>query len=314
MSANNEDLEGASNIMMYCAACGIGGAGDIKLKNCTACNLVRYCSVKCQKEHRPKHKKECKKRAAELRDEILFKQPESRDLGDCPICCIPLPINALGSTLMACCCKMVCNGCNIANQMREVQDSLENKCPFCRHPAPYNEKETKINLMRRIEVNDPVAMRQMGQFCYDEGDYSGAFEYFSKAAELGNAVAHYLLSVMYHEEKVKMDEKKKMYHSEQAAMGGNPFARKNLANIEWKRGRKLRAVKHGIIGAKLGDDDALKSLKLAYGMGLVSKEDFAAALRGHQTAVNATKSPAREAAEAYYQMKMKKKEETAELR
>mmetsp|Transcript_8934 Transcript_8934/g.15178 ORF Transcript_8934/g.15178 Transcript_8934/m.15178 type:complete len:93 (-) Transcript_8934:217-495(-) len=81
MSAN-EDLEGASNMMMYCAACGIAGADDIKLKKCTACKSVRYCGVKCQKEHRPKHKKECKNRAAELRDEILFKQPESRDLGD----------------------------------------------------------------------------------------------------------------------------------------------------------------------------------------------------------------------------------------
>eukprot|EP00984_Skeletonema_dohrnii_P035791 scaffold35973_cov122-Skeletonema_dohrnii-CCMP3373.AAC.2 len=32
------------------------------------------------------HKKECKKRAAEFRDELLFKQPESCHEGDCPIC------------------------------------------------------------------------------------------------------------------------------------------------------------------------------------------------------------------------------------
>eukprot|EP00984_Skeletonema_dohrnii_P025896 scaffold15127_cov87-Skeletonema_dohrnii-CCMP3373.AAC.2 len=307
MSAN-EDLEGASNIMMYCAACGIGGAGDIKLKNCTACNLVRYCSVKCQKEHRPKHKKECKKRAAELRDEILFKQPESSDLGDCPICCIPLPIDSQYSTLMACCCKLVCNGCNIANQIREIQESIENKCPFCRHPAPDNKKEAKKNLMRRIEVNsnDPAAMRQMGQFCSKEGDHRGAFEYWSKAAELGNAGAHHLLSIMYDRgEGVKKDEKKVVFHLEQAAIGGNPFARSNLAKIETLNGRKERAVKHLIIAANLGDDDALESLKLAYGKGLISKEDFAAALRGHQAAVNATKSPEREAAEAYFQWQEK---------
>eukprot|EP00985_Skeletonema_marinoi_P020739 scaffold12407_cov112-Skeletonema_marinoi.AAC.1 len=46
---------------------------------------------------------------------------------------------------------------NAANQMRELQESLEKKCPFCRHPAPDDEKEVKINLMRRIEVNDPAA-------------------------------------------------------------------------------------------------------------------------------------------------------------
>jgi hypothetical protein len=35
--------------------------------------------------------------------------------------------------------------------------------------------------MKRIEANDPVAICQMGNMRYREGDYSGAFEYFSKA-------------------------------------------------------------------------------------------------------------------------------------
>jgi TPR repeat protein len=91
-----------------------------------------------------------------------------------------------------------------------IQESIENKCPFCRHPAPDNYEEVKINLMRRIEVNDPAAMRQMGQFCYIEGDHRGAFEYCSKAAELGNAGAHYLLSFMYDKgEGVEKDKKRK---------------------------------------------------------------------------------------------------------
>ena len=51
---------------------------------------IRYCGVKCQRDHRPKHKKECKKRAGKLRDEVvLFKQPESSCFGNCPICCVP---------------------------------------------------------------------------------------------------------------------------------------------------------------------------------------------------------------------------------
>ena len=36
---------------------------------------------------------ERRKRAAVLRDELLFKQPESSHLGDCPICCLPLPLD-----------------------------------------------------------------------------------------------------------------------------------------------------------------------------------------------------------------------------
>jgi hypothetical protein len=38
---------------------------------------------------------------------------------------------------------------------------------------------------------------------------------------------------------------------EEAAIGGNPFARHNLALIEMKNGRPERAVKHYIIAANL---------------------------------------------------------------
>ena len=47
-----------------CAAC---GKADENLKACTACRLVKYCNRECQIAHRSKHKKECRKRAAELK-------------------------------------------------------------------------------------------------------------------------------------------------------------------------------------------------------------------------------------------------------
>jgi TPR repeat protein len=47
--------------------------------------------------------------------------------------------------------------------------------------------------MKRVEANDPAAMCQMGFRRYDEGDYSGAFEYYTKAAGLGYIKAHYQL-------------------------------------------------------------------------------------------------------------------------
>jgi hypothetical protein len=43
-----------------CASCGIAAVDDVTLKKC-ACDLVKYCSVACQKNHRPQHKKLCKK-------------------------------------------------------------------------------------------------------------------------------------------------------------------------------------------------------------------------------------------------------------
>eukprot|EP00985_Skeletonema_marinoi_P029740 scaffold28937_cov149-Skeletonema_marinoi.AAC.1 len=119
-----------------CASCGIAKVDDIKLMECATCDLVKYCSDECKQDHKSQHKKACKNRAAELRDELLFKQPESTDLGDCPICCLPLPLDLSKSALTACCSKVICNGCDRANQVREIQGKLERKCPFCRKHAP----------------------------------------------------------------------------------------------------------------------------------------------------------------------------------
>eukprot|EP00984_Skeletonema_dohrnii_P025341 scaffold14465_cov77-Skeletonema_dohrnii-CCMP3373.AAC.3 len=82
-----------------CASCSCGIAeaevGDVKLTKCDAdCKLVRYCSGSCQRDHRPFHEAMCKNQVAKLRDELLFAQPESSHLGDCPICFLPLALDA----------------------------------------------------------------------------------------------------------------------------------------------------------------------------------------------------------------------------
>ncbi len=70
------------------------------------------------------------------------------------------------------------------------------------------------------------------------------------------------------------------------------------AAIEQQNGREVeRRVKHLIIAANLGHSQSIQALKTCYKDGLVSKADFATALRGHQAAVDATKSPQREAGE-----------------
>src|SRR6056300_1075619 len=103
-----------------CASCGITAVDDIKLKKCDGgCDLVKYCSDECQEKHREQHEGACKKssinrmkdkiasnRAAVrnkslltlelfsnrllLRDRDLFTQSDSSNIGDCPICCLPL--------------------------------------------------------------------------------------------------------------------------------------------------------------------------------------------------------------------------------
>ena len=282
-----------------CASCGIAEDDDVKLRKCTACYLVKYCGIECQKDHRKQHKRACKKRAAELRDEILFKQPESSHLGDCPICMLPMPLDMKKSTLFECCSKAICNGCSHANTMRENEMRIKGTCPFCRESLPSSDEEGVKLRMKRIEANDPDAIRFEGVNQCSKGNYASAFDYFTMAAKLGDAQAHYKLAGMYHEgQGVEMDKGKEIHHLEKAAIGGHPNARFNLGNYEWVHENYERAVKHWIISAAQGDDSAMKNLMMAFKQGAVGKEDLDAALRAHQAAIQATKSPQREAAAA----------------
>ena len=292
------ELEGADEV---CASCGVAAVDDVKLKKCT-CNLVKYCTVDCQKNHRPQHKRACRKRLAELHDKQLFTQPDSSYLGECPICCLPLPLDLEKSTLMGCCCKIICKGCNYANQKREIDQGLEPRCAFCREPVQRSEKERIRQLMERVKKNDPVAMSQMGKKHHNTGDYGKAFEYWTKAAELGGVDAHGCLGLMHGDGNgVEKDTKKAVYHWEQAAIGGHPQARSFLAIHEMDNFKLERAAKHLIIAANLGHDESLKVIKGFFKEGIVSKDDYAAALRGQQAAVDATKSAEREVGEAFFE-------------
>jgi len=296
----SEEKNGNAAGTSACAACGSAEVDDIKLKECDDCDLVRYCSDACLKEHEPTHKEACVKRAAELRDELLFKQPENTHLGDCPICMIPLPLDQKNS-MHSCCSKVICKGCNHANKIREAEGRIKQSCPFCRQPVPTLDEQEKYR-RKRIEANDPVAMLLEGIMRHDKGDYIKEFEYYTKATELGDVEAHYKLACMYnYEHGVEKDMGKKICHLEEAIIGGHPAARYNLGVFEFQTGNSERAVKHWIIAASQGDDQSIKLLLKKFRRGIVSKDDLAAALRAHKAAVDATKSPQREAAEENHQ-------------
>jgi hypothetical protein len=117
MSDDNLDESTADN--MCCANCGIAEVDDIKLEECTDCDLVKYCSdkCKCREEHREQHEEECKNRKALLHDRKLFTQPDETHLGECPICFLPLPIDLSKSMFRTCCSESICKGCVYANMI-----------------------------------------------------------------------------------------------------------------------------------------------------------------------------------------------------
>ena len=160
----------------------------VSLKACKSCMLVRYCNADCQRNHWKKHKKICKRRAAELRDEKLFMDPPAKE--DCPICFLPMPslliccVSLPPATISSvpifayaeaneglayvemeqyysCCGKYICGGCIYSINKSENDDY----CPFCKARTGGKTHDDRIGeVMKRVDVNDAGAMYILG--CY----------------------------------------------------------------------------------------------------------------------------------------------------
>ena len=305
-----------------CANC--GAEGGISLKACKSCMHVKYCNAECQKNHWPKHKKQCKLRAAELRDEALFKDPPAKE--DCPICFLPMPrkliccvtlppatissvpINAFAianeelskidlDIYFSCCGKSICGGCAHSFYM-----SGNMKCPFCNSErAGKTDGELVEEMMKRVEANDAGAMEMLGNH-YEQGlqsfqqDHTKAIELWKQAAELGCSKAHYQLGVNFHE---GGNMKKAKFHFETAAMIGCEASGYNLGCIEAQSRNMERAVKHWLIAASAGNHNAMHNLKLALKDRYVSRESIDSTLTAYNNSCAEMRSEARDAAIQY---------------
>ena len=227
-------------LTVICANCGKEGTN---LNICNKCKAATYGNASCKKKHRSKHKQDCEKRvaelleeelererrAAELHDLELFKQPPPKE--DCPICMLPQPPLHTGNKYRSCCGKMICSGCIHAVHIRDGGVSL---CPFCRTPAPTTDEDLIIQAKKRMEIGDAEAMHSLGS-CYSDGRYglpqdrAKALELWHQAAELGYTVSYYNIGVAYdYGNGVGRDEKKATHYYELAAMGGDVNSRHNL--------------------------------------------------------------------------------------
>ena len=283
-----------------CANCGRLGS-IIKLKNCNACRLVKYCGVDCQRAHRKQHKKACKQRATELRDEQLYSQGLERPEGDfCTICTLPIPLPMEHHSVSASCCmKRICKGCDLAAQKRGMFD-----CAFCRTPIAGNDVDALAMVQARVAKKDPAAIYMLGQkYFYGvnglQKDMQSGVELWTEAAELGSIEAIFDLGVAYARRNGVQDKAKAAEYYTKAAMKGHVQSRHNLGYIEGQKGNCDRAVRHWLISAKMGHKDSLEKIKKMFMAGLATKEQYTEALKGYQDAVEEMKSHDREKAKAF---------------
>ena len=146
------DDDAPDTTITTCANCGKGEESSGDLKACTACKLVKYCNRECQIAHRPLHKKACKKRAAELHDEALFREHPPPE--DCPICFQTLPYEPGQATFELCCGKIICQGCIYAMTKEARQRGL---CAFCRAPPATSDAERVKQIKKLMDANNAYA-------------------------------------------------------------------------------------------------------------------------------------------------------------
>jgi TPR repeat protein len=283
-----------------CANCGKGEELEATLKACAACKLVKYCGRDCQIAHRPRHKKACKKRAAELHDEALFSHPPKGD--DCPICFLTLPALETGCVFLACCGKMICAGCDLAH----VRSNGSPACYFCR-AKDLSAKEFIKQLEKRADLNDSTAVCQLGNYHWRGNDDFGvkkhidhAVKLWHRAAELGSLKALNNLGVLFNHgcDGISKDKTKAKQYFEKGAMAGFADSRLILGGIEYDAGNFDRATKHWLNAASGGDIRAVNLIKNAMAGGGATKDDYAQAIRGYTQYLDDVRSESRDRAAA----------------
>lgn len=199
--------------------------------------------------------------------------------------------------------KIICRGC--FNGVVDV-DYDEQKCPFCRIPAA-DPEEALERLKKRVEVDDTKAIAILGDY-YRGGkhgfpqDMNKAFEMWHRSGKLGNVTSYYLIGLAYYEGNgVEQDMDKANHYWELAAIGGNACARYNLGSLEASAGNWDRVIKHCILAAGGGHEGAFNKIQQLYKhkAAVVTKDDYAKALRARQAYLDEILSDQRDEAAAY---------------
>ncbi|EJK66522.1 hypothetical protein THAOC_12557 [Thalassiosira oceanica] len=181
-------------------------------------------------------------------------------------------------------------------------NSVTNRGSF-RTPCPDNDADSLTMIRARVAKKDPDAINHLGeQYCHGQlglqKDMRKAVELWTEAAELGSVEALYHLGIEY-ESRIgaKEDKARSIQVYEKAAMLGCPLSRHELGCVEGSdRGNYDSAAKHFLIAAKMGLKESVENIKSLFVAGVVTKEQYAKALKGYQDAVEEMKSHGRDEA------------------
>ena len=274
-----------------CSAC---GKGSNTAKMCTACKCVWYCDKECQNKHRKEHRNDCKrikkeldKRGGELDIGSELDLSPLSDLPpreECPICMHALPLHPMLHTYFNCCGKTICSGCTFQHMMKSGEQG--DACAFCRTTTAESDEEELARLSKRIERNDPHAMRNLAMMHVDGRfglpvDQTKCLDLMRQSASLGFPGAHYELGLFHHQGRMGLEqnnEEAQKYYKK-AAEGGDIFAIHNLAWAKKTNGDHVAAMFYWRLSASAGSKRSMGSLTECYERGFLHHGDLAETLR-----------------------------------
>ncbi|EJK56503.1 hypothetical protein THAOC_23596, partial [Thalassiosira oceanica] len=261
-----------------CSNCGKTEAAE--LRNCSACRLVKYCSVDCQRAHRNQHKKACKQRAAELEHDRKLFGSGLVNKETCPVCFLKIPVDPTQQEKPK----------NDAEMIAGLQERADSGSAAAMYElgikyalGMIHEEDYVSRKQNRSDEGDAPSKFQLG-IVYMDGEFGMpkntdiALQLWNEAADLGHTESKFRLGAFYEEEDDDVDRAIVLY--EEAAMEGHIVARYKLGCIEVEYGCSSRAVRHFAVGAKMGNDDCLNALEAMTAEGDATAKEYEDALDG----------------------------------
>jgi len=226
---------------------------------------------------------------------------------ECPICLLPLPIEADGNTFFPCCGKRICNGCVFRCAKNDANKGIpenKQKCALCCQTTPKNLIKALKKLMKK---NYPEAFLLMAKEHRSGEDgviqsNTKSLEMYIRAAELGNAGAYTGIGIYYEGGfGVELDRSKALEFYEVAAKKGSIEAHRQLAELCGRIGEIQISIEHRKVAARSGHKESMDTLMNMYKDKLLSKEELTQTLRSFHASSNEMKSRERDEAHAYLQ-------------